>query len=269
MIPCTQCGNPVTDPNYNQLYVFKKNGRIFCRRSCGMAFRSANRPPPAPPRTYSAPCSRCGVEATLRKSQYDYWRACGRCYCSQTCSKAHISESSSRTMAATNRKYASDRMKTNNPMAEPEARAKMTQTMRAAGHRPKERGGNGRAATKAEVLLQMLFISDGFVAQLPIKTPRPKEARYPWAYKPDLAHPGLMLAIEADGASHTGARRVLDAKKDACLHGLGWTVLRFSNDTILTRADLVVETVSSTILRLKDSTPTSPMASSSTTATIF
>lgn len=67
---------------------------------------------------------------------------------------------------------------------------------------------------------------------------------FPTAYKVDLALPSQMLAVEVDGFSHC-SRRDLDAKKDAALAELGWTVLRFSNQEILDSLDSVAEQIAS------------------------
>jgi hypothetical protein len=49
----------------------------------------------------------------------------------------------------------------------------------------------------------------------------------------DLAIPSLRLAIEIDGHSHQiQQRKVIDASKEQALKGLGWTLLRFSNNEI-------------------------------------
>jgi hypothetical protein len=56
---------------------------------------------------------------------------------------------------------------------------------------------------------------------------------FPTHYKLDIAHPVRMIAIEVDGQSHNGKRRLLDKKKDTMMVSLGWRVLRFSNKEIL------------------------------------
>lgn len=94
-----------------------------------------------------------------------------------------------------------------------------------------------------EAILHALFAPMGFVAQFPIRTGQRRGSGYPPSYKPDCAHPTLMLAIEADGSSHMGKRAVLDAKRDALLASLGWRVLRFKNATILNTPECVVAAV--------------------------
>ena len=161
------------------------------------------------------------------------------------------------TVAETNRKYASARMQARNPMRDAAVRAAVSAKLREMGHSPSVRGGNGREATDAEKMLLVLFEAQGFILQLAVPTKQNRQSGYPSCYKVDLGHSELMLAIEADGPSHTSlARRAQDAKKDAFLAGLGWTVLRFTNETILQRPEQVAAMVTSTISKLKGSTPT-------------
>jgi hypothetical protein len=151
-------------------------------------------------------------------------------------------------------------MKIKNPMRDEGTRKRMADTLRAVGHSPVKRGGNGKPATAAEAALFDMLAAEGFVLRPVICTGRPRSnpERVPTSYKPDLANYELKIAIEADGASHCGARIELDRKKDRVLGGLGWTVLRFTNAAVLNTPDSVLTTVSSTISRLKGCTPTSP-----------
>ena len=75
----------------------------------------------------------------------------------------------------------------------------------------------------------------------------------PTHYKLDIADAANRVAIEVDGPSHsTLARKEQDARKDAFLAGSGWTVLRFSNQQVMERLEECVQTVMSTISKLKD-----------------
>ena len=201
-----------------------------------------------------ATCCMCGATAPDLKR----YELTGRAYCGKACSNAYRSKVSSETMARTNRKHASARMKSNNPMAKPEAREKMTASLRASGHKPRVRGGNGKPATPAEQMLIAHFGPLGFSAQCSVRTLHLRHTyKAPPAYKVDCGNPALKLAIEADGNSHQsllGQDR--DARKTACLNGLGWTLLRFSNQQILHETEHVIGTVLSTISRLKGCTPT-------------
>ena len=52
------------------------------------------------------------------------------------------------------------------------------------------------------------------------------------------------LIIEVDGASHSyDAQQMRDARRDAALEGQGFRVLRFTNHTVLTDMDVVMDTV--------------------------
>jgi hypothetical protein len=203
-------------------------------------------------------CFMCGKPVNRHPASMTAYRMTGRGYCSTQCSNAYRSKISSTTMARTNREYASDRMKTRNPMRLPESRAKMSATLQAIGHAPKLRGGNGRPPTEAERTLFAMFASIGFEPQVNIRTGYgPGNGVYPTVYKPDMGNWALKIALEADGSSHTShERRAQDVKKDAFLRGLGWTVLRFSNEQILKRPTEVWMAVTSLISKLTVCTPT-------------
>lgn len=252
---CTHCGAGIAHTNEAQRYRLRVNGKIFCAPTCGYAHRHANRTYSAPT-TVQVPCSECSTLARLTGPALSYWKKEGRGYCSKDCSNAYRARVASKTAAATNRKFAATRMRERNPMFSAEAKARMTRTLRSIGHEPRQRGGNGRPPTSAEFLLWAMLQSEGFVLRAAIKTGMPRGSGYPTTYKPDLTLQSLKVAIEADGASHAGKRRVLDRKKDEFLRGLGWTVLRFTNAQILSDPAAVMMTVLSTTSKLKGSTPT-------------
>lgn len=141
---------------------------------------------------------------------------------------------------------ASERMMQNNPMQNPEAREKVSRTLKAIGHRPKARGGNGKL-TEPQVLLAELT---GLTAELVVKTRpiRGKIERLPTNYKIDLACQASMLAVELDGSSHRSpAARDRDAKKERALSLLGWRVLRFSNREAMENTRSVVDAIRSSM----------------------
>lgn len=256
---CTQCKKLLPDTSEAQRYRFRKTGLIFCNNKiCGFVYRTANRKERQPPERPKVTCHMCAETADLSGHRHSQWKRTGRAYCSLECSLAYRAKRSSETMSKTNRVYASDRMKRNNPMQHAEIRARMSDTLRTIGHQPKERGGNGKTAPVPEQMLELMFGSLGFIPQLAIKTGWKKgNGIYPVVYKPDLGNPTLKIAIEADGNSHLLLdRRKRDQKKDEFLRGLGWTVLRFSNREILTEPMRVLETVMSTISKSLTSTPT-------------
>lgn len=178
-------------------------------------------------------CFRCRKPTTLdTKVRRNSYARSGRTFCSPTCRDATIAEESSIRMAATNRRFASARMKARNPMRFAKNREKMATTLRAIGHRPSVHGRNGRAVPTPQALLARelgwpveVIIATGLRGSSP--------ERYPTHYKLDIAHDELHVAIEVDGASHQGKRRILDAKKDRFLRERGWTVFRFKNEQVL------------------------------------
>ncbi len=186
-------------------------------------------------------CFICGGVPDLSGHRAKQAETTGRAYCSRACSKAYQSA----TMSRTNKKHASARMITNNPMRKPEAREKMILTLKAMGHKPSVRGGNGKDATEAEIVLETMFGGMGFVMQPAIKTKLwRKGGGHPTSYKPDLGNWQLKIAIEADGASHLSiARRAQDQKKDEFLRSIGWRVYRFTNAEILLTPEHVARVI--------------------------
>ena len=115
-----------------------------------------------------------------------------------------------------------------NPMAKDSARLKMQQTLRSIGHAPKVRGGNGRALTHSQQAM-MKVLGPEWRAEFAIPTKIPRGNGYPPCYKVDLGNPASKMAIELDGQTHFGKRRLLDRKKDDLLATLGWKVFRVTN----------------------------------------
>lgn len=178
----------------------------------------------------------------------------------KTCSPECQRLVSSKTMAKTNRKYASARMKERNPMHKPEIRELVRKRLKEIGHKPRIRGGNGKPSPKPVKLL-LECLGDGFIKELVILT-KAKDHGYPSCYKVDLGNRELMLAIEVDGNSHCLlSRQAQDQKKDRFLRSRGWTVLRFSNAEVMNGMRRCVEEIESTILKLKGHTHISQMVS--------
>lgn len=219
------------------------------------------------------PCKYCGQKIRMRMPS-------GRLnslaiFCNRSCSakwrseqpgfleKLHTPESNLKKSKAKSKHHrehpeiaeaARLRMLTDNPMVNPATRLKQSATLKAIGHKPKVRGGNGSGPTKAEIVLLKLL--PGSLCNYPVRTGKKSGSGYPTCYKVDVSIPVLKLGIEADGNSHNNPnRRARDQKKDALLKELGWTVLRFQNRTILEKPDFVEELVASTISKLKNIHP--------------
>lgn len=192
-----------------------------------------------------APCSICGLAFLLTSNQRSYFKRSGRAICSGPCRTAALKTRRRGSPPEEERRRLSERMRTRNPMQDPEVRSRMSETLRLRGHRPRRRGGNGRGPTEPQRLLAEAL---GWEMEFVVKTGRPRQAGRPTHYKLDIANPHLMMAIEVDGGSHCPlARQEQDARKSAWLIGAGWQVLRFSNQEVTADLAACVQTVMSTI----------------------
>jgi hypothetical protein len=142
-----------------------------------------------------------------------------------------------------------DRMTKNNPMKRPEVRAKVSSTLRAMGHGPVVRKGNGTGLTECE---QLLAARTGFRPHS-VGVPgwlRAELEVAPKSYKIDLACVDARLAVEVDGLSHKAwSRREQDKRKDFILSCLGWTVVRVTNEEVRADPDGVAKRLLSMTLR--------------------
>jgi hypothetical protein len=153
----------------------------------------------------------------------------------------------------------SERMRMRNPMRMPGVKERATASLRAMGHKPRVRGGNGCGATVPQALLAKAL---GWPMEVVVPTRMKRATGFPGCYKLDVANSDLMVGVEVDGGSHASLdRQAQDRKKDAFLSSIGWTVLRFSNEVAMEHLEECVQTVLSTISKLKERTTTSQMAS--------
>jgi hypothetical protein len=119
-------------------------------------------------------------------------------------------------------------------MAAPESISKMATTHRARGVRPPWNGGEGRGLTLPQRLLWQALGGPPWQPEYSIPV-MPRRPDLPTCLYVDLALPERFVAIEVDGSSHRASVwRERDKRKTAYLASLGWTVLRFSNQDILT-----------------------------------
>ena len=131
-----------------------------------------------------------------------------------------------------------------NPFRNPEIQARGTAAARSLGYGHLN-GGNGRPPTVAQKLLADRL---GWPVEVIVRTGR--SSPWPKFYALDVAHGGLMVAVECDGNSHLSrAVRERDARKDGFLTELGWIVLRFPNQQILVETDTVLNVIRSTTSR--------------------
>lgn len=132
------------------------------------------------------------------------------------------------------------------PSTDPEVAAKISRTHRERGHKPSVRGGNGQGPTEPQRML-LEALGEGWETEHIVPTGKPRVAGgWPTHYKIDLACIEAMVAVEVDGMSHSSPkRRVADQRKDEFLRGLGWRVLRFSNQGVLSSLSTVMAEIRS------------------------
>ena len=118
--------------------------------------------------------------------------------------------------------------KAENAMWLPETKQKVSQSMKEKGHRPSQRGGNGKLTLPQIQLLKAL--GPDWQAEYVFVTARPRPKGIPKNIKIDLANPEMKIAIELDGRSHALEKiRKSDKKQIQQLLHKGWSVLRLSN----------------------------------------
>lgn len=214
----------------------------------------------------TVPCTGCGTVFTLKTQQRQYWKTAGRAYCTPECSYAAVERAKAgRIVTPEHREALSRHMTQRNPMANPDVRSKMSASLRARGHQPPVRGGNGRGLTEPQRLLAERL---GWPTELIVPTGNPTVGPshipgLPSHYKLDIADPELMIAVEVDGGSHCSLeRKDQDRRKGEWLTGEGWTVLRFSNQEVMADTAACARTARSTTSKSRGHIPTlSPMAS--------
>ena len=206
-------------------------------------------------------CIFCGKVFDLsiwsRTQQYAILRGERYPYCSRECSeKGRVLHSvwtedrreiSRKSMREINHKYASERMKRNNPMFKEEVRQKVSQTLKVIKHHPPIQGGNGRGLTIPQELLIESLSEFHPISEFVVPT-KLRSQGYPTNYKIDIAILPQKIAIEVDGGSH-GSKKVqsADTRKTEFLNGLGWKVLRFSNREVTEHLETCVLEIVSTI----------------------
>lgn len=127
----------------------------------------------------------------------------------------------------------SKRMTDNNPMKSDSVREKVSMTLKKINHKPKIQGGNGRVATKEQMMLynEISKLDNSFELEVIEKTkPYTSQFNSPNHYKIDIASRFHKIAIEVDGGSHNSKKiKECDKRKEDLLSLKGWKVLRLSN----------------------------------------
>ena len=175
-------------------------------------------------------CPVCEREYQALKRQWDWHRKSGTnrfLSCSKSCArrKWHLTNPGKSYFVGM---PPEKRGKPTGCTRSPEVRQRISSKLKAIGHRPTVRGGNGTGMTPMELLVQ-LYLPVGWVWNYPVPLGR-RQRGYPTNYKLDFADPQKKLGLEVDGGSHTSSlRRAQDRKKEAKLAELGWKVFRVSN----------------------------------------
>ena len=137
-------------------------------------------------------------------------------------------------------KVSSKRMTEKNPMRLPEAVEKMKATLKKIGHKPIIQGGNGKGMSVPQKMV-LEKLPEGWYPELVIPT---RNGYQPHHYKIDIANPVSKIAVEIDGANHTSKKiQAADQRKTMFLNGLGWKVLRFTNDQVLDNLEMVLSII--------------------------
>ena len=177
-----------------------------------------------------ATCPVCGHRIVDTREKRRSLKDGRQIHCSAACARLTASIHL-RKMAHLSR----ERMNTVNPMRDPEVRLRVSEKLRAMGHMPRIRGGNGKGLTEAERTL-LDHMGDPWVGNHIVATRVPRGRGIPTHYKLDLAHPDLRIAVEVDGPSHQALSvKKRDDKKTAFLTARGWMVLRFLNSDVKER----------------------------------
>jgi hypothetical protein len=116
-------------------------------------------------------------------------------------------------------------------------------TLALKNHTVKVRGGKGHGLTVPQQSL-LDALGESFVAEHVVLTGLPKGQ--PTWYQLDIVHLERKIDVEVDGNSHGSvSRKAKDEQRTNILTGLGWRVLRFTNQEVLSSLDEVVAKIRS------------------------
>lgn len=191
-------------------------------------------------------CAFCGSSFVMKKGQIERQKNRNQLlfFCGKACSMSHrhrnnsVFRSALAESAKSHRLVITERILAAKAKAsEPEAIEKMRRALIEIGHRPMVRRGNGQGLTSPQSMLWVDLYQvkgDDWVPEYVVLTSRDRKDGYPAHYKIDLACPLLMIAVEVDGSSHRAKKiKARDEKKSELLKSMGWKVVRFKNEEIL------------------------------------
>lgn len=226
-------------------------------------------------------CDNCGKDLNRYNTKfYNNKNKSNRFYCNHSCKTQYehdnhigcdlvdydeIGKKGSKTLKAlyndknsTLYKHKQNMIK-NNPMFKEDIKNKMTQTLRKLSKDGKLKNnfkyGNGHIS-KAESFILEDMIKLGFSYNKGIHTKKYKElypeSKIPIVYKPDYINKESKIAIEIDGNSHKRTKiKLLDEKKEKVLKFYGYTILRFSNEDVLSNKENVLKEIKKCIQKVK------------------
>jgi hypothetical protein len=172
----------------------------------------------------------CSTVYLMRKTQFDWHRLRNTSTgltCSRSCARKRYHALNPGTSYFL-RMPAQERGRPTGTTRTPEQRAHISRVLKAMGHRPQIRKGNGTGMTPCEKLVSAALPA-GWEWNFPVALGK-RRPGYPTNYKLDFAHPQRKVGLEVDGSSHsTRARQEQDRRKEQRLKALGWSVLRISN----------------------------------------
>jgi hypothetical protein len=175
-------------------------------------------------------CPMCSTAYLVRKTQYDWHRLKGTntgLTCSRSCGRKRY-HTLNPGASYFNRMLPEERGTPAGTARTPEQRAHLSRVLKALGHKPQVRGGNGTGMTPCEKQVSAVLPA-GWEWNYPVALGK-RQPGFPTNYKLDFAHPQTKAGLEVDGSSHTNAtRRAQDRKKEQKLAQLGWSVFRISN----------------------------------------
>lgn len=188
-------------------------------------------------------CKHCGTRFGIKASMLKFPNR-GQ-FCSRSCgTRAWVAETPKEWFQNQARKSlvpwleANGSWNTGVPISE-SARQKLSEKAKLRGDPFKSRrGGNGTGMSRCEKILSRV-LAPGWTWNYVVSTKPLVQSGWtgiPSNYKTDFAWQDRMTCLEVDGPSHrTRLGQERDSKKDAALKALGWTVLRISNEEVLSR----------------------------------
>jgi len=196
------------------------------------------------------PCFICGKSFHARHGNLD--QLC----CSSKCATIKVSQGRKgkvpvAALAALQRpevqaKLREYRQSDRNPINDPDVRRRALEAAKAKGYGHFLHGGNQPMPKPQQALADRL----GWETEVVVRTnqltgrarSRTEKATPPYKYTLDIAERSLRIDIEVDGPCHR-SRKERDARRDAKMMSLGWTVLRFTNREIQDDLEAVTQRV--------------------------